>query len=92
MDTTKLVVGQEVWIFDDYYNRDIGKVTRITPDFVELTINVDRIPEGSTPPGVKVKIGDKLLMRFDINGNCEDGQFYPGGYGVWHIGGKYPAA
>jgi hypothetical protein len=85
VDTKTLVVGQEVYIFDDCYNSDCGKVTRITPGFVEVTIKVNRIAPGFAPPGVEVKIGDELLLTFDRNGIGEDGQFTPGGYGVWHI-------
>jgi diguanylate cyclase (GGDEF)-like protein len=85
MDTRKLVVGQEVYIFDDCYNNDSGKVTKITPSFVEVTIKVSRIAPSFTPPGVELNIGDELTLTFDRNGKGEDGQFTPGGYGVWHI-------
>jgi hypothetical protein len=85
MDAKTLGVGQEVYIFDDCYNRDNGTVTRITPSFVEVTIKVTRIAPGFTPPGMELKIGDELLLKFDRNGQGEDGQFTPGGYGVWHI-------
>ena len=85
MDTKTLVVGQDVYIFDDCYNSDSGKVTKITPGFVEVTIKVNRIAPGFTPLGVELNIGDEILLTFDRNGKGEDGQFTPGGYGVWHI-------
>jgi hypothetical protein len=66
-------------------NRDNGTVTRITPSFVEVTVKATRIAPGFTSPGHGVEIGDELLLKFDRNGQGEDGQFTPGGYGVWHI-------
>jgi len=88
MDTKTLVVGQEVYIFDDCYNSDCGKVTRIAPDFVEVTIKVERIApvwRRYAELGPEVKLGDEILLVFDRSGKGEDGQFTPGGYGVWHI-------
>jgi diguanylate cyclase (GGDEF)-like protein len=52
---------------------------------VEVTIKVSRIAPSFTPPGVELNIGDELILTFDRNGKGEEGQFTPGGYGVWHI-------
>ena len=74
MWTTKnLVVGQEVFIFDLYQNRDIGTVTEITPSG-SVTLRVRGIP---------------FPLTFDINGKGEIGQhpsFIEYGPGPWVYG------
>ena len=83
MDTKTLVVGQDVYIFDDCYNSDSGKVTKITPGFVEVTIKVSRIAPSFTPPGVELNIGDELILTFDRNGKGEERAIYSGW--VWSL-------
>jgi preprotein translocase subunit YajC len=64
MDTTKLVVGQEVWMFNGVKIRGIsffnGKVIKVTPDSTHV--------EATDPFGG----GHNLIWRFDTQGESND--------------------
>jgi hypothetical protein len=67
MDTTKLVVGQEVWMKSGIYGNK-GKVVKITERCVEVE-----------PLRAEGPIGLKYGIRFDTNGMaCDSSDIYEG--------------
>ena len=68
MDTTELVVGQEIWITNGLDLLGDGRVVEITPEEVVV----------KTPC-----VAASGLMRFDRNG-VEKPPYYEGGNCHWH--------
>jgi hypothetical protein len=71
MDTSKLVVGQEVFVVSGIYYFD-GKVVKVTQEGVEVELARNPLP------------GDNVVRRFDIEGKACDG-FGTAEYGPYVI-------